>query len=753
MPEGARKRSKRGLGANEPQAAPDDDPQAAPDDDVPGSSDDDPQAASGDDDPQATLDDDAPRLPPAARRVRHEPAWQATAFAQRRPDPALAVNAVLSTDKYVEPTLTDTHVGNQLVIATRLLAFVWAGALAVAAVITRSRAADGGEDGSLVTFVGRMGIGVVVLLLVIGWWWSDRGIRNIRLLDGRRPTRFRGGVAWLAPGLWAGLLAFTIVQLEPNDLFDYRPPIIVFFLALAAWRPYALIRRMLMTLTRVRSDALIGSAFVLDLAGFGLLWWQLTTWPSTIDRAGGSAETMIGVAVAASVAFGANFLVWRMLLTDTEVANAYRLTQLGTRHDHKILRLRGIDPSDPAVWWELVQRHLERQPAPPEPVAGAAPLEQSQPTGSGLSVGELLAQIRADNRGSLRRLGNEGSTAVLAQVRSRFSSDLDAPSTDWAADDGKLRERFATALGTSRLSEQQPERIPQISLRRRLGLEDGGSANEADETLHRFFISAGRAEVDAAVAQMSSDELSGHAERTEPPRLYRLEAARFLLLGASAALVVTALWLVSRTPDGSVLDEAGRLQADAVDSLNLARRAMVTALTLMLAVVPLWAATVASHARRTGAIITGGRQCVVAFAGLSVLAGLSIALDGDTRGTTTLLLLVPATAVSVWCALTVIAVQRWFDLPSRSLLAWAIGAPTLLCITWIGRLQRPIVPTDSLPGLTFFTVLVTVLASLLIVVLSTTATEIEDAIRVSPELATPVAARSGRTAPPSTSEA
>lgn len=661
---------------------------------------------------------------------------------EREPDPSADLNAILSSDKYVEPTLESTRVSNSVMLAARLLAFVWAVAVAVAAVITRSRASDGGDDGSLVTGIGRLGIAAAVLFLGIGWLWSDRRVRNIRLLDGRRPTRARCALGWLAPGIWVALMAVTIVQFEPNELFDFRPAIIVTCFMLAAWRPYALVRRILTMLTRISSDALIGIAFVLDVAGFGLLWWQLTTWPTTIDAGAGSADTTIGVAVAAAIAFGANLIVWRMLIADTDAAETYRLTQLSTRHDHKVLRLRGIDPNDPKVWWELVQRHLERQPAAPAPARDTASFPPSRPLEHTVRVGDLLAQVRADNSLALRRLGGEGTTAVMDQVRSRLSSDLNVSSdtsTTTTVDDRDLRDRFADALGTSRFSEDRSVRIPQISLKRRLGLEDGGGPGGADDTLQRLFISAGRAEVDAALAQRAGGADGGQAPRTEPPRLYQLEAARFLLLGGFIAIVVAAVWLLSHTIDPTIVVDGGRLPVDVVDSVDLARRTLVTALTVALAVVPLWAASVASHTRRVGAIDTGARLSLAAFAGVGAIAGLSFVLDGDTRGTTSLLLLVPATVLSIWGALTATRTQLWFHLSSRSLVGWAIGMPTLLVITWVGGMQRPIEPSDSLPTLTFFAVLAAVLASVLVVVLATTAAEIEDSIRVSPELAVPVA--------------
>jgi hypothetical protein len=685
----------------------------------------------------------APRLPPA-KTVMAPPVAPvnsgATAPASL-PAQSAAKRALLSGEDFVEPTLESSIAGNRLVLMARVVAMLWAFAVGFAALATRSRAADGFDDGSLVTGVGRLGIGVGALVLGVGMIWSDRRVRNVKLLDGRRPTRPRCISAWVTPGVVAGLLAVTIVRLEPNELFDARPPIIVLVFAVAMWRPYALIRRILTTLTRVSSDPLLGIAYVLDLAAFGLLWWQLTEWPATVDRSGSSVDILVGVGFAAAVALGANVFVWRMILGAADAAEAYRLTQLGTRHDHRVLRLRGIDPSNPEVWWELVQRHVERQRTSGRLAEGGAPVETERPVEPAVPVTSLIAQVRAENRVALRQLGDEGSSAVIAQLRSRFGPESDFHSVESPDRQAALPARLAQA---ARPPQPSAAALPLSSLRRRLGNEEGHRAADGDGTLRRLVSSAGRAEIDAALARRTGEGGDEPRPRTEPPRLYQLEGVRYLLLGAFLAVSGTALWLVSETLDTSVVDDAGRLPLDVVDAVDLARRAMVTALTVALAMVPLWAATVSSNAHRAGVTETRRRSCLVAFVAISALAVISFAVDGDTRGTTSLLLLIPATAIAMWSALTVIRVQRWFGLASYTLAAWTFGLPVLVVISWIGRLQRPVAPTDSLPVLTFFAVADAVIASVLVVVMSLCATEVEDTIRVSPELARPVPVRPGR---------
>ena len=46
--------------------------------------------------------------------------------------------------------------------------------------------------------------------------------------------------------------------------------------------PYSMLHRIFKTLTRVRPDGAIRAAYLLDLAGFGIIWWRLTDWPDPI---------------------------------------------------------------------------------------------------------------------------------------------------------------------------------------------------------------------------------------------------------------------------------------------------------------------------------------------------------------------------------------------------------------------------------------------------------------------------------------
>ncbi len=306
----------------------------------------------------AENDDDLPRLPtlPEPMQLPFEPPKVAPA------------EMVLKSDwvPFTEPELLNVVWARRWFIFARLLLCGWVATLVIAAIAARSNAVDGLDRGGTVRAIGWIGLALVGMTSVLGWRWSDRHTRNIHRLEARLPTRFWCVRAWVAPLLWGALLAVTVLQLRPGELLDVRPPIVVPIFAAALWRPYALVRRMLASLIRVRSDALIGTAFVLDLAAFGLLWWQLWTWPDLLTSVNlGNADVFIGVSAAAGIAMVANLLVWASLTGAVGRAQGHRLTAIRTRHDHRQLRLRGIDPMDRQVRWALLrirqQAHEESQ--------------------------------------------------------------------------------------------------------------------------------------------------------------------------------------------------------------------------------------------------------------------------------------------------------------------------------------------------------------------------------------------------------
>jgi hypothetical protein len=94
-----------------------------------------------------------------------------------------------------------------------------------------------------------------------------------------------------------------------------------------------MLHRVFKTLTRLRPDAAIRAAYVLDLAGFGLVWWRLTDWPDpilVIDS--GTVDTMAWAAIAASGLLLISAGIMATLARQAVAAQHYRIRVLATRH-------------------------------------------------------------------------------------------------------------------------------------------------------------------------------------------------------------------------------------------------------------------------------------------------------------------------------------------------------------------------------------------------------------------------------------
>ena len=310
---------------------------------------------------RAVGDEVTPQLPPRdPSAVRDERAQLDLAASASS---AAAIGRV-EWEPYVDPDLLSLLGAKRVLVSTRVTVGVWSVALVASAVIARRNVGTDIDAGDGVRVIGAIGIVAAAVAALGGWYWSDRLTRNVQRLGSRLPRRRRCVSAWVAPLLWAGLLSATVLQLDPTELVDVRPVIAIAIFTAAMIRPYALCRRLVKSLSRVDADVLIGTAFVLDLAGFGLVWWQLWTWPGTLTQANlGAADTLIGLGGAAMVALGANVVVWHLLVRDLDAKLVHRTVALRTRDEHRQLRLRGIDPMDPEVRWALLRIRQEKYAA------------------------------------------------------------------------------------------------------------------------------------------------------------------------------------------------------------------------------------------------------------------------------------------------------------------------------------------------------------------------------------------------------
>lgn len=864
---------------------------------------------------------DAPRLPPArppgldaaqataAKRIREVLADRQDAEAQPEeveqfpamPPPAsLPVSGYLrghiaSLDldfaPYEEPVLETGRTMQALVMLVRFTTLGWAVALTTGAFITRSE--FGPVDRSLVQMIGWGGIPIVAALAISGWAWCDRLTRNLKRLDGRLPSRLRCVTAWLTPTVAVGLMALTVVRIEPTDVVDVRPSIIVGLLATVMWRPYALIRRILATLIRVRSDALLAAGYILDLVTFGMLWWRLTVWSSGADEVTrGDVEILIGICAAMSIAIASNVIVWRTIVRAGDRAEMHRAASQRTRYEHRMLRLRGVDPTDPEVWWALVQRRADEQRAEERRTEDGRAAElaaartaagepapvvvEASPTALVPTVDELVDSVRQRHSVAFRRLGAEQSDQLVGRLREQFATvvgdlaglpldepgesdpepladdlveqdqepaplsdypveplvdelsepepvddgplsilkavarsrdplvdlvdsaaeagappeadtveaDDDTPAAlvddgadvvadeDAAVDDDapvlspldRLAARTAEADGRgapksvdlrarleeastaakpidlrARLEEaaaSSSDADPVSALKRRLGLDE--AVEDLKSPLEQLLGQAGTVQVEAALAEHRQQEIEDRpTERLVPPRLYALEWTRLLLVTGFAAVTAAGCWLVTETLGASAGSSDGSLGFASAD-VDLSRRAFIGAYSVAIALIPLWTYTVLTYARRCGMEHAKPQRHLILFALSSGACVAAFVLDGGTRGGASALLLIPGALIAGAAGYSVEPARFWFHLPSVTLTVWTVAVPGVLGVSWLGGLLRPANSVTSLQVLAFFTVTVSLVCALVTVLIALSASDIEDEIRLSPELAVPL---------------
>lgn len=626
------------------------------------------------------------------------------------------------------PQLLSLRIPSVFLMVTRLAAVAWVVLLGLAALDSQP-SSIGGASVDDVRTIGTYGIGVVASICVAGWWWSDRLIRNAHRLDGRRPSRLRGLTAWSAPIVLPPVVALTLLQLDPSEPFDVRPAIASAVLAFALSRPILLVRRILATLIRVRFDGLMGVSFVLDFAAFGLISWRLAVWPGAGEAvSAGEIDTLIVVCAATFVVLLLGLVNWAWLLRTAASAEAHRAVSQRTRYEHRMLRLRNVDPTDPEVWWELVSRRAseerEREASDAAPDRHAAPRVIP-------SADDFVDQARRQHRRALARLGPERAEVLLEQLRTEFLSVTE-----------EVSAAAAVALGDGRPSVVHPARDDEAgeslsTFRSRLGGTSDEMGASPVGALEQLLDHAGSIHVEAALAARRRDEEEEGVGRTRPPKLYALELTRALLLGALVITAAAAVWLVSLTVGASLLADNETLSADAAARIGRARLAISQAFSVTLVGATLWSWAVAVHARRCRPPASPTRATLLSFLVASAACAAMFLLDGADEGVTAWAVLLPATICGVVSVVSLEPVARWFRLRAGPLVMWAAGLPLILVLERMSRLHDDIERQVSLQSQTFFAILIGLSCALVCVVAASSTMEIEDGIRLAPELAVP----------------
>ena len=620
--------------------------------------------------------------------------------------------AIAGLQPYQEPVIPTTRAPWRAVIAARAVTMAWVLALLIAALAERAGAGD--TTGDTVSAVGRGGGVVALLLAVTGWWWSDQLVRTLIQLDGRRPGRIRCVSAWLIPPTVVLLIALLVVPLDPTEPADVRPILIVPAFALVMWRPYSLIRRILATLIRLRSDAILASAYIIDLLGFGVLWWQLTQWEQRDEVVSSrQLDVLIGTVAAVSIFMIMSTVLWIGVLRTARNAVAHRRSSQRTRFEHRMLRLSGIDPTDPEIWWALVQRRAD------EERAAAAREEATEDLVALPTVDQLVENAKRDHGVEFRRLDDDETRLLEDRLRTEFTAIL--------------AERGLTT-GQSGADAAVTDTASQTAT------ADAPTRRDLKELINQ----AGSLQIQSAIAaHLNKAGQDGPGARLLPPRLVALEACRLVMVAVFGALTITTGWLVAIAMGSDAIAGTNELDPSVLNDIEVARGIIWGLLTVGGAIVPLWALMMLRQARLAGIAGLRERSVRVLLLVAVVACTLAFVTDADRGGPTLLLaLLIIWTAVSA--GLAVEPIRLWYEVPAATLTAWIATLPVILGITWLAGLTAAVEPTVSLQRLAFTTILLTLACARVTVMSWLSSVDLEDEFRVAPELAVPARAEARR---------
>ncbi len=224
-------------------------------------------------------------------------------------------------------------------IAARVAIVLWTSAIALVAIRTTNRIDSGasfdaiatvGDDMTIVVLVG---VVLLAALFAASVMWSRTVAENTRRLRGRWPSLNRATRVWFYPTVWVALAALTFLRVDVTGEFDPLPAIAAIVFAICLYCPFSMLHRIFKTLTRIRPDGAIRAAYLLDLAGFGIIWWRLTDWPDPITPSdSGTVDAMAWAAIASSGLLLISAGIIATLAHQAIEAQRYRIRVLATRH-------------------------------------------------------------------------------------------------------------------------------------------------------------------------------------------------------------------------------------------------------------------------------------------------------------------------------------------------------------------------------------------------------------------------------------
>lgn len=199
--------------------------------------------------------------------------------------------------EFVRPELVPMATSTTALLIGRGLMVV---AMLLVGVAARRSAGVGAADRGDAFWPVVVSAGVFTTVAVAGLvFWSVSLADNAERLKARTASPKSMGWMWALPVAWVAVSALTYLRVETDGDLNPLPGVAGLGLALALAVPYARLQGIFRKLSR-RPPVLWLSAYPLDLAAFGLVWWRLTSWPDPVTGADWDH-----VRLTANIAFGA----------------------------------------------------------------------------------------------------------------------------------------------------------------------------------------------------------------------------------------------------------------------------------------------------------------------------------------------------------------------------------------------------------------------------------------------------------------
>lgn len=311
--------------------------------------------------------------------------------------------------RFVRPVLLPAAAPTTALLIGRMLMVIAALIVGIAA----RRPVGRRGDGDVLWLVAPAAGVLVVVGLVAVALWSAHFAENGRRLRARVSAPDVAGWTWAIPALWVAFASSTFLRLEPGGDFDPLPVLAGIGFAIALAVPVSRTQRTFRGMTH-RPPSLWVTVYVLDLVGFGAIWWRLTSWPDPItDAQLEHVEATSVIVLSCAGVLAASGLVYAWLALRAVQSTYERLARVEARHRPR----REGGPS----WF-----HSGFRPDRAPTAAESRPLVDLAPLSSAVAIGHVVMGIVLVAWSVLIvRIGTEAGGLSLGGAVRLDAADLD----------------------------------------------------------------------------------------------------------------------------------------------------------------------------------------------------------------------------------------------------------------------------------------------------------------------------------------